>query len=149
MQEESKNTSTAKDRDNQESDQLLQRLRRTNDADLGHKVEKTEGVNGSTLEPVYSSRKMVCYSVTESELRQLNLANIGITGLTSLGSAMLAFWLDVFKDTTLAGSIPEEAEILISYVQPLLLVFGIGFWVLAGFLLFWRRNLVKLIKDES
>ncbi|MEL6883441.1 MAG: hypothetical protein AAFP87_02945 [Pseudomonadota bacterium] len=132
-----------------ESTGLLDRLKRTNDTELEEKVERTEGVNGSTLEPIYSSRKMVCYSVTESELKQLNLANIGVASFTSLGSAMLAFWLDVFKDTTLASSVPESAQAIISYVQPIILFLGAAFWIISGVILYWRRGLILLIKEES
>jgi hypothetical protein len=92
---------------------------------------------------------MRCYSVTESELQQINLANIGITASFSFGSALLAFYLDVFKDTVLATEVPAEAQAVIGYVQPVLLFLGAGFWIFAGVLLWWRRNMVKLIKDES
>lgn len=133
----------------QSEDALLKRLKDVPESRLAASVEHTEGVNGSTVEPVYSARKMRCYSVTESELRQINLANIGITAFASMGSAMLAFWLDVFKDTVLAEKIPERAQEIVSYVQPILLVMGLAFWALSAATLGWRRNLIKLIKDES
>lgn len=60
----------------QKSD-LIDGLRLIRDGDLEGGVETTEGVSGSTVEPVYSKRKMRCYSVTESELKQIGLANIG------------------------------------------------------------------------
>ena len=128
---------------------LLERLQGVEDESLEKKVEKTEGVNGSTVEPIYSARKMRCYSVTESELKQIALANLGITAFTSLGSAMLAFALDVFKDTLLAEQIPKEADLVISYLQPILLFIGIGFWILAGLTLRWRRSMIDLVKEES
>ncbi len=92
---------------------------------------------------------MRCYSVTESELLQIGLANIGITAFFSLGSALIAFWLDIFKDTVLASEVPKEAQIVISYVQPVLLLLGLLFWGFAGMSVYWRHSMIKLIKEES
>ena len=131
------------------NDDLIGQVAGASDESLAEGVQKTEGLNGSTVEPVYSSRKMRCYSVTESELQQINLANIGITAAFSFGSALLAFYLDVFKDTVLAESIPDQAAAVIGYVQPVLLTLGLGSWAFAGVLLWWRRNMIRLIKDES
>lgn len=119
------------------------------DESLAFGVQKTEGLNGSTVELVYSTRQMRCYSVTESELQQINLANISISASFLFGSTLLAFYLDIFKDTVLATEVPLQAQTVISYARPILIALGIGFWVFAGVFLFWRRNLVKLIKDES
>jgi hypothetical protein len=112
-------------------------------------VEKTEGVNGSTIEPVYSKRKMQTYTITRSELKQIGLANLAITGTTSIGSALFVFGIDILKDTTLSESVPREAELLVSYVQPICIGLGIGFWVFSGFLMWWRRGMIELIKNES
>ncbi len=122
---------------------------KTPDTNLETGVEKTEGVNGSTVEPLYSSRQMRCYSVTESELKQIGLANLGITAFSSIGTGMLAFSLDIFKDTVLAGGVPESAKVALSFVQPVLLIGGIAFWVFAIFAIFWRRDMIKIIKHES
>jgi len=128
---------------------LVSKLKGIANSSLEEGVEKTEGVNGSTVEPVYSSRKMHCYSVTESELQQIGLANIGITAFFTIGSAMLAFWLDIFKDTVLAESVPETAEMVVSFVQPVLLFLGLLFWGIGIIAIYWRRNMIKLIKSES
>lgn len=128
---------------------LFDRFKSTSDLSLEEVVERTEGINGSTVEPVYSARKMRCYSITDSELQQISLANIGITVFFSLGSAMFAFWIDIFKDTMLANRIPHIAEIAIAYVQPVLLFLGVIFWVIGIIVLLWRRNMITLTKEES
>lgn len=135
--------------DSVKNEELFESLMDTDDSSLERKVKKTEGVNGATVEPVYSTRKMKCYSVTESELKQIGLANLGITAFASIGSGFLAFWLDIFKDTFLADSVPETAQSAINYVQPILLYVGIAFWLLCGATLYWRRNMIQIIKDES
>ncbi len=131
----------------------MEGLENTPDQALTDSVAATEGLsgnsNGSTIEPVYSKRKMKMYSVTESELKQIGLANIGITGTASLGSAFLAFSLDIFKDTVLAGSIPAAAQAAIDYVQPICLFVGLGFWVFSAFLVWWRKGMLDLIRKES
>lgn len=137
-------------RQNKSSDgNLLDALKAVPDEALEQKIEKSEGVAGATVEPVYSARRMRCYSVTESELLQIGLANIGITAFFSLGSALIAFWLDIFKDTVLASEVPKDAEVVISYVQPVLLFLGLLFWGFAGISVYWRHSMIKLIKQES
>lgn len=128
---------------------LLESVLKADDASLEKRVKRAEGVNGATVEPVYSTRKMRCYSVTESELKQISLANLGITAFASIGSGLLAFWLDVFKDTLLAEAVPEAAQSAIDYVQPVLLFLGIAFWLLTAGTLFWRRSMISTIKEES
>lgn len=132
-----------------EKSPLLDGLLSTNDAQLEETVEQAEGVNGATVEPVYSRRKMRCYSVTESELKQIGLANLGITAFASIGSGLLAFYLDIFKDTILAEEVAATAKSAIEYVQPILLFLGVSFWILAIVTLFWRRSMVATIKEES
>jgi len=131
------------------SQELLGALKDTPDDSLAEGVIETEGANGSTVEPIYSARKMKCYSVTESELQQLGIANIGVTSFFSLGSACFAFALDIFKDSLLSEDVPQVAARAIEYVQPILIFFGIIFWVIAALALKWRRGMIKLIKDES
>jgi len=130
-------------------EQLLKALVETSDASLEEKAERAEGVNGATVEPVYSQRKMKCYTVTESELRQIGLSNLGITGMFSLGAAFLAFGLDVFKDTLLAESVPDAAQAIVSYVQPICFFVSASFFILGLLTIRWRSGLMQLIKDES
>lgn len=130
-------------------DDLIGQVAGASDDKLAEVVQKTEGLNGSTVDLVYSSRQMRCFSITESELQQISLANIGITASFSFGSALLAFYLDIFKDTVLATEVPAQAQTVIGYVQPVLFGLGLGFWILAAVLMYWRRNMVKLIRDES
>ena|GEM_PF-6263333 len=131
------------------SQELLDKLKGVDDDTLEGRVESAEGINGSSIEPVYSTRKMRCYTITESELQQINLANIGVTAIASIGTAFLAFWLDVFKDTLLADNVPDSAQVIINYVQPILLFLGLAFWGFAIAVLWWRRGLIKTIKEES
>ena len=104
---------------------------------------------GSTLDVHYTARTMKCYSVTDSELRTIGLANVGQNIFLSLGSAMLAFSLDIFKDTTLATSVPTAAAEIASYVQPICLFLGIAFYIAAGSMWVWRKGMIDAIKKES
>lgn len=149
-QEKSPDTSKPQETsDKEQAADLLANVLKTPESELSQGVAKREGLNGSAVEPIYSVRKMKCYSVTESELWQIGLANIAITAFASLGSAMLAFAADIYKDTLLAEKVPDSAAIAISYLQPLLLVLGGLFWVFAGVAMFWRKGMIKIIKTES
>lgn len=128
---------------------LKEQLAKLPDEELGPTVESVEGVNGSTLEPVYSARKMRAYTITDSELKQIGLANIGITSAASIGSGFMAFGLDIYKDTMLAESVPEPAQVLVSYVQPICFAVGIALWIAAAAMMWWRRGMINLIKTES
>lgn len=130
-------------------DELLNELKDTSVGDLSKGVAKEEGVNGSLLKPVYSHRQIKCFTITDSELQQIGLANIGITGLASIGSAFFAFWLDIFKDTLLSQSVPENAKIVLSYVQPLCLIMACTLWIFATVIYFWRKRMIDTLKRES
>ena len=111
-----------------------------------------EGVStpsGGLVKPVYSEREMKCLTVTESELKQIGLANLGVTVCVGIGSAFFAFGLDVFKDSLLASDIPASALVLTQYVQPMCLVMGVAFYLVAGLLYFWRKDMIGLIRRES
>lgn len=101
------------------------------------------------IQLVQSVRTMRCYTVTDSELKQLGLANIGIAATFGVGSASFAFGLDVYKDAAMAAAIPESARTMIEVVQPICFYTGIAFWVFSAVLWFWRRDMLSLIKRES
>ncbi|MCR9194612.1 MAG: hypothetical protein NXH88_07760 [Hyphomonas sp.] len=104
---------------------------------------------GSTVQPVYQKRTMNCYVVTESELRQLGIANIGITAFAAIGSFCIAFGFDVLKDTWLTTDIPENAQSLLGFVQSASFLLGVAFYGFAGIAWRWRIGMLNLIKDES
>lgn len=92
---------------------------------------------------------MKCLTVTESELKQIGLANLGVTASVGIGSAFVAFGVDIFKDSLLAEQVPETARMLTDYVQPLCLVMGVAFYVIAVLLYVWRKDMIGLIRRES
>ena len=105
--------------------------------------------SGSAIKPQYAQRSMKCYAVTESELKQIGLANIFTTASFGVGSALLALWLDIFKDVHLTEAVPDDFSLLIGVTQPLLFLFGVIFWIIAAIVWNWRRNMINLIKKES
>jgi hypothetical protein len=128
---------------------LLQQLKDTPDSSLEHNAGIKEGAKGDPVKLVMSQREMRCYTITESELKQIGLSNIGITGFFSLSSASFAFGLDVFKDTLLAESVPEIAQTIVSYVQPICFFASASFFVFGIITIKWRSDLIALIKRES
>lgn len=131
------------------SDGLLEDLKKTNSDDLTAGVAKSERLSGGTLEPIYSKRSFKCYTVTESELQQIGIANIGATFTSSIGSGFLAFWLDIYKDTALSENIPPTAAYVVDYVKPTCLYTGLVFWAFSASLLFWRYKMITTLKTES
>ena len=82
-------------------------------------------------------------------MQQIGLANLATTFTSSIGFGLFAFWLDVFKDTTLATEIPASAEIILTYVRPMMFAGALAFWAGAlGFWL-WRRSMISTIKKEA
>lgn len=89
------------------------------------------------------------FSISDSELKTIGLANLGQSFFYAAGSAFLAFSLDIFKDTTLAASVPTQAAEIASYVQPLCFVLGLFFYAAAGLIWVWRKGMIDTIKKES
>ena len=135
--------------ENDKAADLLKSVIDTPSADISEGIAKKEGLNGSAIEPVYSQRRVKCYSITESELMHIDLANIGITAFFAIGSAFFAFALDLFKDTLFANPMPEAALSVISYLQPIMIFVGILFWIFGGIGWWWRVRIIDLIKKES
>jgi hypothetical protein len=134
----------------EQPEQLLKELKETPPADLAASVQRTESVAvGATLEPVYGRRKMRLYAVTESELSQIGLANLLATICIGLGSALVGFGIDIFKDTILTSELPNDAALVAKYVQRLCLFLGLGFYVGAGAIYWWRKGLLETIKSEQ
>lgn len=128
---------------------LLGDLKDTPVDKLSAGVARSEGVNGSTLEPIYARRSITCYTITESELQQIGLANLAITAAASIGTAFLTFSLDLFKDTLLSESIPPLTQEVLAVAQPILLVVGIALWLSVVALTFWKNGMIKTIKADS
>ncbi len=110
---------------------------------------KGEIVPGSTVRPTYTERKMRYFSISESELKTIGLANLGQNFFLAVGSGPLAFSLDIFKDTTLAESVPTKAAEIASYAQPICFVLGLIFYGGAAGVWLWRKGMVDTIKKES
>jgi protein tyrosine phosphatase len=132
-----------------DEDDLLGQVASSSDDDLGRGVAKTEGFNGGRVTPVYSDRQVKYLHVSESELNTINLANIAAASSFSISSFLFALWLDIFKDTKLAESIPETTQETLSYVQPILLVASVLFLLVGGVSVLWRKSQLKIIRQES
>ncbi len=104
---------------------------------------------GSAIKPQYAQRSMKCYAVSESELKHIGLANLGQTASFGIGSALIAFGFDIFKDVHLSGALPETTSAVVSGIQMLCFIFGGVFWVVAAALWIWRRDMLATIKQES
>lgn len=106
-------------------------------------------VKGSTVQPTYTERKMRYFSISESEMKNIGLTNLLQTSCIGVGSAMLAFALDIFKNTTLAESVPTKAAEIASYAQQICVVLGLVFYLIAGLIWFWRSGMINTIKRDS
>lgn len=92
---------------------------------------------------------MKCLAVTESELKQISLSNFLFAAFIGLGSALLAFGIDVDKDLYMTDDTPEKVADLASTVSLLCWIFGVIFYALAAGIFFWRRDIIKTIEKES
>lgn len=112
-------------------------------------TDETNVPTGGVVKPVYSERKMRCLTVSESELKQLSLSNWGVTIFASIGSGLLTFGIDLFKDTALsppgsgtAADVADTIEKLCMGGSFVCFIVAIGLWL-------WRRDMIKTIREES
>lgn len=123
------------------------------EGDLAKTAQKAEGLegeqNGATVRPRYRRRDIHCYAVTASELKQIGLSNLLTSAFFGVGSGLLAFALDVDKDLYLASGTPNDAATMAETVSTICWVVGLACWIISGLVLFWRRDIIKQIKEET
>lgn len=112
-------------------------------------TEDANKASGGVVKPIYSEREMRCLTVSESELKQIGLANIGVTVFASIGSALLSFGVDLFKDNTLTPAANPSAAAMADAMEKLCLGGGLVCYIVAVVLWFWRRDMIKTIRKES
>lgn len=111
--------------------------------------DKGVAASGGIVKPVYSERQMRCLTVSESELKQIGLANIGVTVFASIGSALLSFGVDLFKDTALEPTADQAAASMADAIEKLCIGGGAVCYIVAIALWIWRRDMIKTIRKES
>ena len=127
---------------------LLENLEGLNDAQLKRSVEQSENLK-SPVETVHGTRKMQCYSVTESELLQLSIVNTAVAFAWSFSAGLAVFLVDIVKDIMLSDDIPQKAQDIGVVVIPILFfALIISVWA-ALKAQKWRKRLIDLIKQES
>lgn len=133
-----------------QEESLLSELRVTSTEALIAGVTKSEGVNGSTVEPVYYRRKMACYSITEGELQMMTFSNTLSAGFFAVGSFLLGIGIDFLKDPIAeTDKIPEHVALINYYVQRGAIIGGVVSWLFGGVVLLWRsRQWNKIKKDQ-
>lgn len=139
-------------------DPTLDDLGGLSDAQMGDAAEAAEGgeqatravdPTGGQFSPIYSVRQTRCYTVTNSELKQIGLANLGATAFFTIGSLLAGFAIDVFKDIVLTDEVPEAAKQIIDSAQPLLFTMSATFYLLGLVAMLWRWDMIRSIKSES
>ena len=108
-----------------------------------------ENQNGSTVEPVYSRRKILCYSITESELKTFGFSHGLSTVLFSAGSIFFGFGLDIFKDQLLSDTIPSTVSQVAYYAQYFSFIISFICFAAGGFTIYWRRGYWADIMSEQ
>ena len=105
-------------------------------------------IQGGPVDVVRTRRSMKHYTVFDSDFDSIGTQDLGFSVCLALSSFCFAFGLDIFKDTQLAENVPPETKVVLSYIQPALLVFAILFGV--GAALFWlrKRSTIQKIKDD-
>jgi hypothetical protein len=129
---------------------LLLTLRETSESELIAGVSRVEGTNGSTVEPVYNRRKLICYSITEDELQVIAVTNTISTSLFALGSFFFGLALDFVKDSLSVDTVVSESMLAVNYyVKAGASVLCIVCWVAGVAAFFWRKHHWKKIKSSQ
>lgn len=118
-------------------------------AEGGRTVTRVPEPGGGQFAPIYSVRRTKCYTVTDSELKQIGLANLGATAFFTIGSLLAGFAIDVFKDIALTDDVPDAAKQIIDSAQPLLFTMAAVFYIIGFIAMIWRWDMIKSIKAES
>jgi len=92
---------------------------------------------------------MRTYTVTESELWILSLANGLMTIFFSLGSGFVGIALDITKDVMLSPELAKTGEALAEIVRPACVILAVVFFACGLWAFMQRQSTIALIKKES
>lgn len=99
---------------------------------------------------VQSTRMMKTFTITDSELRHLQLAGGLSTLFFSISSSLLTFGVSLIKDyLAKAGEVTESAKAVANVAVPICILFAVGFAMAGAWTFMWRHGTTKLIKAES
>ena len=108
-----------------------------------------EGPGGSSVNMQHTERDVTLYVLMESELDRLGDLNTTAAAFTGLGSFFGGLWLDLYKDESLAASLPLATEQALQFIQPLLLLLTLAFTGLAVYFWVQRGRYKSRIKRDS
>ena len=95
--------------------ELLERLKGVPKTKLVTTAREADGLdessqNGATVKPRYQPREIDCYAITESEMKQLGLSNLLTSAFFGIGSALIAFAIDLTNPSVVAKAIDEDQK---------------------------------------
>ncbi|WP_157123770.1 hypothetical protein [Allosphingosinicella indica] len=105
--------------------------------------------SGSTVSVVHTQREMNCYALFDSDLESLGTLNTVQSTCVGIASFTAALWLDLFKDSQLAGSVPPIAQEMLTVVQPILGVATVIAIMVALVFGLKKRSKLQQIKSQS
>ena len=105
--------------------------------------------SGGFVTPLYTERRMRCYQIFDSELKSLGLTTAIVTVCFSMGTACLTTALNLSRDIVLSGKMTEGAAALDAAMKPACYVLAVIFFIAGAAALWWRHDLISLIKSES
>lgn len=113
-------------------------------------VEKGPGgLQGSDLNVLHTERSVTVYVLTDSELDELGALNRNITIFSSVAAFMGGLWVDLYKDSKLASSVPEATKQALDFAQPLIAIVAMIFAALAFYAWLDSHSRKLKIKTQS
>ncbi len=92
---------------------------------------------------------MTSYLLLESDLQNITNLSGGSGICLSFSSFLAALRFDIFKDTSLAEAIPPATAEALLFINPILGIAAVSFFVAAVILWYKRDSELKRIRQES
>ena len=110
---------------------------------------QSQQVQGSSLQPLYTSRRMKMYALTESEAISISAINLGSTFFFGLMSFFLTACLSIYFNGIFYETLTAAGILAYYYAAPFLLLLAIVCGVAGRIAIAKRRELWNEIKTNS
>lgn len=119
------------------------------DKPVGVSPGRAGDTQGAVVNPIYATRDVMHYAVTNHELRAISFLNTLIVTFSSLGSFLLAAALSIWIGVLIEDTLTDTRKVLAYVAAPIICLISLVAFLLACITWRVRRSELDTIRRES